>query len=148
MNWSDAEIWVLLALALSIAEIFVAGFVLACLAAGAGIAAVSAALGWGFSGQILTASAASTLAFVFLRPVAQRWFFSRIETKTGVDALSGRTAFVTQAFDPQTRLGRCKVDGDDWLALWLGDGAFPALGDRVHIHSVDSNILQIKHLPT
>lgn len=147
MEWSNAELWLLASLLLGIAEIFVAGFVLACLAVGAAVAAGAAGLGLDLVGQILTAAFASALSFVFLRPLAKRWFFSRREVKTGVDALVGRTAFVTQAFDAQSRQGRCKVDGDDWSAVWSdGDLLPPAPGAAVMIESVESNTLKVKSL--
>lgn len=147
MDWSNAELWLLAALLLGIAEIFVAGFVLACLAMGAAVAAGAAGLGADLVGQILTASLASIVSFVFLRPFAKRWFFSRREVKTGVDALVGRTAYVTQAFDEQSRQGRCKVDGDDWFAVWSeGNLLPPAPGGAVKIESVESNTLIVKAL--
>lgn len=145
MDWSNAELWLLAALMLGIAEIFVAGFVLAALAVGAVAAAGAAALGLDLVGQILSAALASILAFVFLRPFAKRWFYGREEVKTGVEALVGRTAFVTQAFAPESRMGRCKVDGDDWSAVWSDANHLPpAPGAAVTIESVDSNTLKVK----
>jgi membrane protein implicated in regulation of membrane protease activity len=147
MEWSNAELLLLAALLLGIAEIFVAGFVLACLAVGAVAAAGSAWMGFDFVGQILTASLASILSLIFLRPFAKRWFFSRREVKTGVDALVGRTAYVTQAFDEQSRQGRCKIDGDDWLAVWSDANHLPpAPGAAVRVESVESNTLTVKSL--
>lgn len=145
MVWSDWHLWVLLALALGIAEIFVAGFVLACLAVGALGAAGASAIGAGTAVQFLVAAIIGALSFVFLRPFAQSWFFNRKEVKTGVDALIGRTARVTQAFDPQSRTGRCKVDGDDWMAeLEENCAEVPGLAASVTIVRIESNTLIIE----
>ena len=146
MEWSNAEIWLLGALLLGIAEVFVAGFVLACLAVGAAGGALGATLQLDLTGQILTAALVSTLSFFFLRPVAKRWFFTKHEVKTGVEALIGRRAVVSANFDFQSGMGRCKVDGDDWTAKWDGPrGNLPHLGTQVEIHSVQSNTLLVKH---
>lgn len=145
MVWSDWHLWVLLALALGIAEIFVAGFVLACLAVGALGAAGASAIGAGTAVQFLVAAIIGAMSFVFLRPFAQSWFFNRKEVKTGVDALIGRTARVTQAFDPQSRTGRCKVDGDDWMAELEGKSSdVPDLAASVTIVSIESNTLIVQ----
>lgn len=145
MIWSDWHLWVLLALALGIAEIFVAGFVLACLAVGALGAAGASAIGAGTAVQFVVAATIAALSFVFLRPFARSWFFNRKEIKTGVDALVGRTARVTQAFDPQSRAGRCKVDGDDWMAVLEGEGLeVPDLAESVTIVRIESNTLIVQ----
>lgn len=145
MEWSNAEMWLLGGLLLGIAEVFVAGFVLACLAAGAAGGALGAALQLDLTGQILTAALVSTLSFFFLRPVAKKWIFSRHEVKTGVEALVGRRALVSTAFDLQSGMGRCKIDGDDWTAKWDGPrGNLPHVGTQVEIESVQSNTLYVK----
>lgn len=145
MVWSDWHLWVLLALALGIAEIFVAGFVLACLAVGALGAAGASAIGAGMSVQFVVAAIIAALSFVVLRPFAQSWFFNRKEVKTGVDALIGRTALVTQAFDPQSRTGRCKVDGDDWMAELAREVLdVPDLATSVTIVRIESNTLIVQ----
>jgi membrane protein implicated in regulation of membrane protease activity len=145
MVLSDWQFWVLMALALGIAEIFVSGVVLAWLAVGALGAAGASAIGAGTAVQFLVAAIIGGLSFVLLRPFAQNWFFNRKEVKTGVDALIGRTARVTQAFSPQSRSGRCKVDGDDWMAE-LEEGAMdvPDLAASVTVVGIESNTLIVQ----
>lgn len=147
MNWSDAELWMLAALVLGIAEIFVAGFVLACLAIGALGAAVGAAMDYDLTAQLLLAAFSATIAFVFLRPTALKLLYNRAEIKTGVDALAGREAVVTRAFNAQTGQGRCKIDGDDWAAVLSPSAApLPDVGQRVRIVRASSNTLEVKSL--
>ena len=68
-------------------------------------------------------------------------------TKTGVDALVGRPCKVTQAFDDTSRLGRCKVDGDDWRAELSDRSAIPQVNDVVWVERVESNTLVVSTKP-
>ena len=144
-TWSHVEIWALFALLLWLAEVFVPGMILGCLGTGALGGLVAAWLGAGIEGQLIAASVASVLAFLILRPLALNKWFRGAEVTTGVDALVGREAVVTVAFDAQTAMGRCKVDGDDWLAqIEPPSPPYPQVGDRVRIEKTNSNTLIVK----
>ena len=95
-------------------EVFVPGFVLACLGLGSFGGAIAAYLDVSFEMQLIVSALTALVAFIFLRPFALKMGFSGNERLSGVDALLGRECIVTQAFDAATGLGRCKVDGDDW----------------------------------
>ncbi len=141
-NWSHVEIWALFALLLWLAEVFVPGMILGCLGTGALGGLVAAWLGAGIEGQLIAASVASVLAFLFLRPLALNKWFRGAEVTTGVDALVGREAVVTVSFDAHSAMGRCKVDGDDWLAQIESPSLpYPQVGDRVRIQKTNSNTL-------
>jgi len=116
MQWEVWQLWLAAAMGLIILEIFVPGFVLACLGVGALAAAGAASLSWSLSIQFAVAALFSLLSFLFLRPLALKFAFSGSEAVSGVEALVGRECQVTVPFDAQTGLGRCKVDGDDWRA--------------------------------
>ena len=147
-NWNHVEIWALFALLLWLAEVFVPGMILGCLGTGALGGLVAAWLGAGIEIQLIAASVASVLAFLFLRPLALNKWFRGSEVTTGVDALVGREAVVTVAFDAQSAMGRCKVDGDDWSAqIESASLPYPQVGDRVHIRRTHSNTLIVNPKP-
>lgn len=122
------------------------GFVLACLGIGAFGGALGAYLGIVFEWQLVCAGITSLIAFVFLRPAMLKMGFSGEETLSGADALIGKEVIVTQEFDPQSGMGRCKIDGDDWRAKVSDE--IPAtsmvLGNVLVIESVESNTLIVR----
>ena len=142
MHWEVWQLWLAAAMALVILEIFVPGFVLACLGVGALAASIASGLGAGLTVQLIGAAAMSLVAFVFLRPVALR-LASSDEAVSGVEALVGRECRVTTAFDSDTGLGRCKVDGDDWRAQLSNRAEAEAAQKHVAvwIERVESNTL-------
>jgi len=145
MEWENWQLWIAAALALLICEVFVPGFVLACLGVGAFGGAIAASLGAGFALQLTVTAVTSLIAFIFLRPLALRFGYSGPEINTGVEALIDKKARVTVAFDPQTGLGRCKIDGDDWRSELDPQGATPPpVGAMVRIIRVESNTLIIQ----
>ena len=87
MIWEPWQIWTASALALLIFEVFMPGFVLACLGIGAFGGALGAYLGIVFEWQLVCAGITSLIAFVFLRPAMLKMGFSGEETLSGADAL-------------------------------------------------------------
>ena len=146
MIWEPWQIWTASALALLIFEVFMPGFVLACLGIGAFGGALGAYLGIVFEWQLVCAGITSLIAFVFLRPAMLKMGFSGEETLSGADALIGKEVIVTQEFDPQSGMGRCKIDGDDWRAKVSDEipAASMVLGNVLVIESVESNTLIVR----
>jgi len=143
MIWETWQVWVATGMALMVLEVFVPGFVLACLGLGSFGGALAAYFDFGFAWQMTASASTALLAFVFLRPIAIRWGFRGDESVSGGDALPGQECVVTQSFDGTTGLGRCKIDGDDWRAK-LTDKAEAAIaieGSIVRIARVESNTL-------
>ena len=148
MQWEVWQLWIAAAIGLIILEVFVPGFVLACLGVGALAGAGAAVLGWGLSVQLMSVAVLSLLSFFFLRPLALRMSQSE-GARTGVDALVGRECRVTTAFDAATGLGRCKVDGDDWRAQLAPHAQADLAGERasVWVERVESNTLIVHTQP-
>jgi membrane protein implicated in regulation of membrane protease activity len=146
MIWEPWQIWTASALALLIFEVFMPGFVLACLGIGAFGGALGAYLEIAFEWQLVCAGITSLIAFVFLRPAMLKMGFSGEETLSGADALIGKEVVVTQEFDSQTGMGRCKIDGDDWRAKVSDEipAEKMALGNVLVIQSVESNTLIVR----
>ncbi len=139
------HMWVIAALILVVVEIFTTGFAVICLAIGALAAAVDAACGGGAEGQLIWFAAATLLAFVFVRPLLVKAFRKSggRERLSGVDALKGREAVVSEHISSSDNTGRVAVDGDDWKAV-SADGADIGKGEKVTIESVDSVVLTVR----
>lgn len=139
------HMWVIAALILVVVEIFTTGFAVICLAIGALAAAVDATCGGGAEGQLIWFAAATLLAFVFVRPLLVKAFRKSggRERLSGVDALKGREAIVSEHISASDNTGRVAVDGDDWKAVSV-DGADIGKGEKVTIESVDSVVLTVR----
>ena len=139
------HMWVIAALILVVVEIFTTGFAVICLAIGALAAAVDAACGGGAEGQLIWFAAATLLAFVFVRPLLVKAFRKSggRERLSGVDALKGREAVVSEHISSSDNTGRVAVDGDDWKAV-SADGSSIGKGEKVTIESVDSVVLTFR----
>ena len=148
MQWEVWQLWLAAAMGLIILEVFVPGFVLACLGVGALAGAMGAALGWSLSVQLVSVAVLSLVSFFFLRPIALRMFQSD-GARTGVDALVGRECTVTTGFDASTGLGRCKVDGDDWRAQLTPNAQadLACESSSVWVERVESNTLIVHTQP-
>lgn len=148
MIYEAWHIWVAAALFLMIAEIFVPGLILACLAVGAVGGAIGDLLGLGWEGQTLIASLTATLSLIFIRPIAMKKWFSGESVRTGVDAIIGRTAKITLEVDPSTGFGRCKVDGDDWKMEFANslEAKEAKKGGQVKIIGVNSAIVTVENI--
>ncbi len=122
----DWLLWFLLAIGLFVGEMFTAGFWLACLAVGAGVA--------GFVG----------LSMAGLRPRLMHYFQlgPGSELRTGVDALLGKTGIVTERIGPGVP-GRVKVEGEDWRGA-SSDATVLEPGTQVTIIQVDGTTLMVE----
>ena len=140
------QIWTASALVLLILEVFMPGFVVACLGIGAFGGALAAWLGLVFEWQLIAAGATSLIGFVFLRPVMLKMGFSGDETLSGTEALIGKEVTVTKAFDDASGFGRCKIDGDDWRAKLTDTsrGKSVAVGEILLVEAVESNTLLVR----
>lgn len=140
------QIWVIVAIACIILEIFTSGFAVACFSIGAVFAALAAACGLGLIWQVIIFSVFSFLAFMFVRPFILKTFFKPAEEKqTNAQALIGRKGRVSQTIDPAQAKGRVSIDGDDWKAVSEDGQAIPK-GSFVEVVSIESIILTVKKI--
>ncbi|MGH7529165.1 MAG: NfeD family protein [Gemmatimonadales bacterium] len=142
----DWLIWFLSALGLLVAEMFTPGFWLACLAVGAAAAGITALIpGLGPAIQGLTFAAGSLLSMAALRPRLLRSFqlTAGSGVRTGVDALLGKTAVVTERIEPLSGQGRVKVEGEDWRGV-SADATVIEPGTLVTIIQVDGATLMVE----
>jgi len=138
-------VWVGIALFFLLAEIFTAGFVLACFGIGALAASIPAFLGFGLVWQLLVFIVVSTVAVLFSRRFADRVTGDQPQG-LGVDRVLGKRAIVVEAIDPQSPSGRVRVDVEEWRAD-SADGLRIAEGTVVEVLSIDGTRLQVRPLP-
>lgn len=136
--------WIIGALIMFIIEILTTGFAAICLSIGAIAAAVSSAIGSSLEIQLLWFSIFTLLSFVVLRPFVTKLLKqNKSERKSGIEALIGRTAIVTESIDPENNKGRIAVDGDNWKAV-SEDNTFINKDSHVIITKIDSIIVTVK----
>jgi membrane protein implicated in regulation of membrane protease activity len=141
------QLWLIAAVGLLIAEMFTPGFWLACVAVGAAAAGLVALIPpAGAVTQTIVFAVSSLLSLVGLRPALVRRFLHAggvPELRTGVDALLGKTGFVTERIAAANAPGRVKVEGEDWRGVSLDDSVLEP-GTRVMVIQVDGTTLIVE----
>lgn len=137
--------WIIAALLLFIAEMFVPGFWLACVALGSLAAGIVALLPIGMPLQVVTFAVTTLASFVGVRPFLVRHFQlgHGMGVRTNVDALIGKIGLVSEKIDPVTRRGRVIVDGEDWRGATMDDTALEP-GTRITVIQVDGTTLLVE----
>lgn len=133
----EALLWIVLGVALVIAEIFTTTLFLVMFGAGAFAAAAAAALGVPIAGQALVFALVSALTVVAVRPIIERHRRSALEAGEepfGLEAIEGSTAVVLEQVDADQ--GRVKIDGELWLARAYDGSQVYAPGERVRVIEV------------
>ena len=142
-------IWLIVAAALVITEVLTQMIWTLCFAIGCAGALVASLLGASVVWQIVIMAAVSVLAFLWLMPVFKRWHerSNRKESRddrTGMNALLGRRAVVTEEIQPG-KLGRARIDGDNWQVSSSSHETIKR-GAEVVVTSYDSIILHVDPL--
>jgi membrane protein implicated in regulation of membrane protease activity len=118
MDWIGdhlAGVFLGLAIALGIAEMFSLDLVLLMLALGALVGMVSALLGAGFAVSAILAAVASVACLAVVRPPLVKRLHSGPELSLGHGKLVGQQAVVTERIT-SLEAGRVKVGGEIWSA--------------------------------
>jgi membrane protein implicated in regulation of membrane protease activity len=114
-------VWGVVAVLLAIGEVLTPGlFFLGPVALAAAAAAVAAGLGGGIVASVLVFLAGAVVALGLLRPIARRHVRLPVLSRTGTDALVGRSAIVTRRVDAAG--GRVRIGGEEWSARSYLDG--------------------------
>ena len=140
------QAWLITAVGLLIAEMFTGGFWLLCVAVGCAAAGIVGLIPVaGTVAQMIVFAGASLASLVGLRPALVRRFLHAggTELRTGVDALLGKTGFVSERIEPGARSGRVLVEGEDWRGASL-DGTVLEPGTRVMVIQVDGTTLIVE----
>lgn len=139
-------LWLAVAGVLLILEIAFQWVWTLCLAIGCVAALVGALCGATALMQVVCMSASAVVAYILLIPILNKWqkkARGKKKTRTGMDALLGRVAIVTDEIKPG-RLGRARIDGDYWQVRIPGSREVVHRGEEVVVTGYDSIILDVE----
>jgi membrane protein implicated in regulation of membrane protease activity len=132
----DVVLWIVVATALAVAEIFTATLFLIMFSAGALAAAAAAALGAPVPLQAGVFVAVSALTLVAVRPALRRHLNRPGPVDLGMATMQGAGAVVVEQVSADR--GMVKIDGELWQARSLeGSDTYPP-GERVRIVEIDA----------
>jgi len=134
----EAILWIVLGIALAIAEAFTATLLIIFFAVGAFAAAGAAALGAPFLLQVIVFALFSGLSVGALRPIIMRHAKPALETGDtpfGIEAMAGRHGTVIEEVDGEH--GMIKLEGEHWQARSFDGTEIYLPGERVRVVKVD-----------
>jgi membrane protein implicated in regulation of membrane protease activity len=130
----DWVVWVLVAAALAVGEIFTLAFLLGLIALAAVVAGVVAALGASMLVQLVVFIGVSIASLALLRPVAKAHLRTPARLRTGTAALVGDRAVVIERVDDFG--GRVRIGGEEWSARVFLEGQVIEPGTRVEVAEI------------
>ncbi|MDE6367518.1 MAG: NfeD family protein [Muribaculaceae bacterium] len=137
-------IWLIAAIVLLVLEILSQAVLAFCLAAGCLVAAIVSLLTPSIAVQAISVGVAAVAAWLILAPIVRKWESKRApKSRTGMDALLGRRAVITDEVRPG-ELGRARIDGDYWQVRAPGIKEPIRRGDEVSVTGYDSIILTVE----
>lgn len=138
--------WIILGVALIVAEIFTLGFVLFWFGLGALAAALAAMAGIGPVGQFGIFAIVSVGLTVMSRTILANYFSHREEdsVKMGVDSLPGKIGTVTGSSKGALNEGAVKVFGSEWTAFPADEETKLLEGEKVEVVSVKGSSIYVR----
>lgn len=138
-------VWLIVAIVLIAIEVLSQMVWTLCMAVGCLGAIIASLCGVNLWYQIIILAATSVVAFIVLMPLFKKWHetHGRLhprDDRTGMDALLGRRATVTERIMPGMT-GRARIDGDNWQVKAPGIDITINPGDEVIVTAYDGNIL-------
>lgn len=138
--WS---LWLIIAVIFFVVELFSQSVWSLCIAIGALGAMICAMCDLSVAWQGTVLVGVCILAYLGLLPWLKRVYTRNARPiATGMDALIGRKAVVTDAILPG-RLGRARIDGDNWQIRSVDDRMEIPVGAEVKVIAYDSIILTV-----
>lgn len=145
-NGFDAwQVWLALAVALGVAELFSLDLILLMLAAGAVVGMVAGLLGLPEVVQVLAAVAASVAALGLVRPTVVGRLHSGPTLVQGHEALVGRQALVIETVSAHA--GQVRVGGEIWTARPYDESVVIESGAQVEIFLIKGATALVHPLP-
>jgi len=140
-------LWLVLGVALIIAEIFTLGFVLFWFGIGALAASLAGFLGAGLGIQFLIFAIVSIALTAMSRTIFAKYLplHEGEGIRTGVDALPGKVGTVTTASKGALNEGAVKVYGSTWTAYPVDEGALLE-GEKVEVVEVKGSSIYVKRM--
>lgn len=138
-------IWLIAAVALLVLEVLSQAVWAFCIAIGCLLAAAISVPVTSVALQGMAVGIGALLAWLLLAPVVRKWEHKRSKSvRTGMDALLGRRAIVTDEIRPG-ELGRARIDGDYWQVRAPGVERTIGRGSEVTVTAYDSIVLTVEH---
>jgi membrane protein implicated in regulation of membrane protease activity len=128
-------IWLIIAVVLGVAEIFTLTAALGLLGVAALITSALAAIGLPGPLQFLVFAIASAAGIAVLRPIAARQMLRPRLERFGVEALTGRTAYVVHEVTGRT--GTVRIGGEEWTARAFDESVVIPAGAAVDVVQID-----------
>ena len=128
-------IWVLVAVALAVGEIFTLTFFLGAIALAAVLAGLLALAGVGIVGQFLVFIGGAVGSLLLVRPIARSHLRAPRALRTGTAALVGTRAVVLQRVDADG--GQVKIGGEVWSARAYFEDQVIEAGARVEVAKIE-----------
>ncbi len=141
-------LWIVLGVALIIAEIFTFGFVLFWFGIGALAAALVGGLGFGFGLQFLVFASVSIALTAMSRTIFAKYFSQDDENavKMGMDSLPGQIGTVTLSSKGALQEGAVKVYGSTWTAFPIDDEVPLIEGEKVEVVRVQGSSIYVQKI--
>lgn len=141
-------LWMVLGVALVIAEIFTLGFVLLWFGVGAIAASLVGLAGGGFLLQFFVFAIVSTALTIMSRTIFSNYMAHRDEDtlKMGVDSLPGQIGTVTIASRGALREAAVKVYGSTWTAFPVEGETDLSEGEKVAVVSVKGSSIYVRRV--
>ena len=145
-------IWLIIVGILLIIEVLTQMMWALCLAIGGAVGISFALAGVPFHWQIIIMAITALLAYIILVPAFQKWHAFSVNkrgktSRTGMDALLGRRAIVSEEIRPD-RPGRVRIDGDNWQVKCVKNQTTIPRGTEVVVTGYDSIILEVEPCTT
>jgi membrane protein implicated in regulation of membrane protease activity len=128
-------VWMLVAAALAVGEVFTVAFLLGLLALAALAAGFVAALGASVLVQLVVFIGVAIASLALIRPVAKAHLRTPARLRTGTAALVGARAVVIERVDDLG--GRVRIGGEEWTARAFLEGQVIEPGTRVEVAEIE-----------
>ena len=131
--WS---IWLILCGSFLLIEIFNVSFLLIWPGIGSFFAFISSILGASVEIQIAVFAISTTLMIIFMKPLVQKFFKNKDNTKMNNNAMIGKKGIVVKDIKPLEETGQVKVAGELWSAITHDDNTI-LINEIVTVKSVE-----------
>lgn len=143
--------WIVIAVVLVAVEVMTQWVWTLCLAIGCLCALLASFTGVGVPVQLAVSAVGAVMAYFLCVPHVRRWYGRMWKgqeraDRTGMDALLGRKAIVTEEIRPGD-LGRARIDGDNWQVRAPGIDYKVPRGAKMSVTGYDSIILTVEPWP-
>ncbi len=127
-------VWLIVAAVLGVAELLTTTLAFGLIAVAAVVAAVVGTFHIGVPFQLAAFVVAAVAGLGFVRPIAIKHVKQPPQLRTGVAALVGRSAVVTQEVSEHS--GRVRIDGEEWSSRPYDESLVIPVGTKVDVMQI------------